>query len=433
MKAIDKPKFVAEIREIYSSLDMDEFIKNPNNIKQIEKINRIAAIFRNFSSDVGEGLENHFKEFQRWARSGKRKEHIENHLVDMFSFISRKVEEMDIYEIDDKSVDQRERIIKNLKNDNLWVRTVDQGKDFHIIIGDRSEKSGEHVHFIVGQTGEIRIDPEDKAPQELVEKVVSITTKHGYLVKASTNGVQSNVEFVEEKKERSVPTLFITPNIGASGGPKGHFAYFTIKNVSAHTAVDITWGIRGFAFEWRPSAVTPFVLYPQKEKEVEFPISTTQIFNEETRDLNVFVEFSDINGNRYFARRELTQRRVPSGSFFELVANEIGAYHPPVLLQNDGVVFDSWDKVTSGDCAESRFRLKNNALIKIRISRTLLAVWGFSTDEQIKNALLELGFRKIRQMVVTGTVQDYTFTTHDYTDEFQEGFEGYKKLRENIG
>lgn len=433
MKAVDKPKYVAEIRGIYSSLEMDSFIKNPNDIKQIEKINRIAAIFRNFSSDVGEGLENHFKEFQKWARAGKRKDHIENCLVDMFSFISRKIEEMDVYEINDKSVDQRERIIKNLKNDNLWVRTVDQGKDFHIIIGDRSEKSGEHVHFIVGQTGEIRIDPEDKAPQELVEKVVSITTKHGYLVRASTNGVQSSVEFVEEKKEQSVPTLFITPNIGASGGPNGHFAYFTIKNVSAYNAVDIVWGIRGFAFEWRPDGITPFILDPQKEKEVKFPISTAQVFNEEIKDLNVFVEFSDINGNRFFARRELTQRRVPSGAFFELVANEIGAYHPPVLLQNDGVLFDSWDTLTAGDYSEARFRLKDNSLIKIRISRTLLAVWEFTTDEQVKNALTELGFRKIRQMVITGTIQDYTFTTFDYTDKFQDGFEGYKKLRESIG
>lgn len=432
MKAVDKPKYVDEIRTLYSELDMDSFVKNPNDIKQIEKINRIAAIFRNFSADVGEGLENHFKEFQKWARAGERKDHIENCLVDLFSFISRKVEEMDVYEIDDKSTDQRDRIIKNLKNDNLWVRTVDQGKDFHIIIGDRSDKTGGHVHFIVGQTGEIRIDPEDKAPQELVEKVVSITTKHGQLVKASTNGIQSSVEFVEEKKEQSVPTLFITPNIGVSGGPNGHFSYFTIKNVSSYTAVDIIWGIRGFAFEWRPN-MAPFLLDPQKDKEVEFPISTTQVFNDEIRDLNVFVEFSDINGNRYFARRELTQRKVPSGVFFELVATEIGAYHPPVLLQNDGVVFDKWERITSGDYSEAIFRLRDQTLINIKISRTLLSVWGFTTDDQVRSALMELGFRKIRQMIVTGTLQDYTFTTFDYTDDFQNGFEGYKKLRESIG
>lgn len=35
MKAIDKPKYVAEVRDIYSSLEMDTFIKSPNDIKQI--------------------------------------------------------------------------------------------------------------------------------------------------------------------------------------------------------------------------------------------------------------------------------------------------------------------------------------------------------------------------------------------------------------
>jgi len=69
---------------------------------------------------------------------------------------------------------------------------------------------------------------------------------------------------------------------------------------------------------------------------------------------------------------------------------------------------------------------------KIGISRTFLSVWGFLEDKNIKNALLELGHRKIRKMAKEGNVGDYIFITNNFPPEFQNGFEGYTKLRDSI-
>ena len=62
----------------------------------------------------------------------------------------------------------------------------------------------------------------------------------------------------------------------------------------------------------------------------------------------------------------------------------------------------------------------------------MIAMFGFNTNEQVKNAILELAHRKIRQMVKTDSVADYCFTSYDLPEGHQGGYEAYMLLRNAI-
>lgn len=84
------------------------------------------------------------------------------------------------------------KIINRLKNQNLWVESRTQGKEQHLLVGDKKSK-GEKVHLIFGETGEIRIDKKDIPPSEIFRKVESILTKQDGSI------VKSTLEFFNEK------------------------------------------------------------------------------------------------------------------------------------------------------------------------------------------------------------------------------------------
>jgi len=128
MKAEDKQKYVEELRKIYSSLSIQNLLSDPDAIKQIQKINRVIAILKNFDSGVGNKLENKRNEFQKWCRAGKRPRHSEILAKQILQFIDQKIEEMDIYVIEDEKKALRplkllrEQIekIESLKAVDLW-------------------------------------------------------------------------------------------------------------------------------------------------------------------------------------------------------------------------------------------------------------------------------------------------------------------------
>ena len=430
MKAQEKPKYVQEARELLDSINIDTLIKNSNSLQEIKKINRLIAIFTNFSYNDGQELRRLFLAFQKWARSSSHTGIIQNRAVDMMQFIGQKIEEMDIYVIEDIE-EKQTRIVKKLKNENLWARAGIENKDLHILIGERKSKSGEHVHLIVdSETGEIRIDPEDKSPHGLIEKVVSVTTKEGSTVKVTQRGVKATLEFLDETIVDNAPVLYTTNSFGKTGGSRGHFVYFTIKNIGKETALDIKWEVRGFAYSW-PSKDEQFELEPGQSKEVEYPISAEKPFNDLMPELNIVMEYKDVKGRSYFTRRELKQEKVPSGAFYELKAS---TFHSPSIMVDDGLDLISGPSL-NGDRYEAEFKINTEEGIKkakIGISRTFLAVWNFSEDEQVKQALLELGHRKMRKMAREGNVEDYIFITDNFPSDYQNGFNGYVKLRDNL-
>ena len=270
----------------------------------------------------------------------------------------------------------------------------------------------------------LRVDPDDKAPNELVERVVSVTTKYGPNIAVSQYGVKTTMEFFdkEQKSDNEIPVLYAT-SIGRNGGPKGHFEHFVIKNIGKNIALDIHWGIRGFAYEWRPNE-KPFELDPGQKKEVVFPISIEKIFKDKVQELNVIMEYKDANNTAYFSRRELKQIKVPSGAFFEL---ETDTFHPPTILVDDGLELIS-EPVTNGDRVEAEFRInttKEIKRVKIGMSGSLIAVLDLNSDELIKQAILELGHRIIRKMVEKDELKDCLFTTSDLPINNPGGFEAY--------
>ena len=316
MKAQDKPGYVAEARQLLKALNIEKLIGDPNDLTEIPKINRLIAIFTNFSSNDGKDLRKLLLEFQKTGRHSSSTGTINNRVVDMIQFIGQKIEEMDIYIIEDEpgQKDKRDKITKELKDEKLYVRQVLEGKDMHLFISEQG--SQEHSHLIFDAvTGEIRIDPKDQEPFGLINKVVSITTKDGKQIEATVRGLETSLQFKELKTTTSNPPVLYLSASRPSGGPNGHFTYFTIKNISKEIAVDITWGIRGFAYEWRTQN-NHFELEPGREKEVEFKISDEKIFNQFVPELNFIIEYKDAMNNSYFARRELKQEQVPSGAFF---------------------------------------------------------------------------------------------------------------------
>lgn len=431
MKSEDKPKYVAEARTLLAALDIEKIVSNPNDFTWITKVNRLIAIFTNFSFNDGQDLRGLLLEFQKWARRSTSTGTITNRAVDMVQFIGQKIEEMDIYVIDEPIKKSQDRIIKNLKNEKLWVHSSLEGKDLHVIVGERDSKQGEHIHVISdSETGEIRYDSDDQHPSELLERVVSLVTKGGTTIGVTQRGVRTTMEFIDTTTpSKNIPILYAT-GIRRSGGPTGHFEYFTIKNIGKEIALDIHWGIRAFAYEWSPQE-EPFELEPNKEKEVVYQISGERIFTEEISELNIIMEYKDASGNAYFTRRELIQERVPSGAFFELKAS---TFHQPSILVDDGLKLVT-EPFTNGDRVDAVFSVNTKdgeKRVTIGMSRSLFAVLGFVNNIQVKQAILELAHRKIRQMVKENKLEDHMFSTYELPDKTEGGFEAYTKLRDSI-
>ncbi len=433
MKVQDKPKYVQEARGLFDSINIDVLIGNPNTLQEIKKINRLIAIFTNFSYNDGQELRRLWFEFQKQARHSTSTGTIGNRATDMMQFIGQKIEEMDIHVIDEPIKRGQDRIIKNLKNEKFWFRSSLEGKDLHVIVGDRESEKGEHIHVISdSETGAIRYDTKDQHPSELLERVVSLVTKSGTTIGVTQSGIKTTMEFIDTNAPtpKSDPPILYATGIRHSGGPTGHFVYFTLKNIGKEIALDIRWGIRAFAFEWRPQD-EPFELEPNREKEVVFPISNEKIFTETIQELNIIMEYKGPGGSSYFTRRELEQVRVPSGEFFNLKAT---TFHPPSVLVDDGLRVLS-ELPQKGDGIEMLFEIKvgeETKRVKIGMSRSLSSVLGFDSGDQIKQAILELAHRKIRRMVKENRLADHMFTTYELPEHNEGGFSAYIKLRDSI-
>ncbi len=502
MKSADKTRFVAESRKLLSELQVEKLISHPHDLDNIAKINRLIAIFTNFSSNDGEELKRLFLEYQRWVRKSTRIGHIRNRVIDMLQFIGEVIEKMDIYIIKDETSEQArtaspqqqkfdvafsfageqreyvEKVAAYVENEgqlsvfydfnydlDMWgTNLVDYFKDVFekkanscvmFISKDYAEKTWPNFErqiiqakslFQEGYLLPVRFDDtsikgeiptvkylniQNMSPEELGEKIIKkVVGSEKYTVKKETRVVtvtsSTNITTPEE-----IPLLYIKPNVGGHGGPKGNFLHFFVKNMSNQVSLDVNWGIRGFNYEWRPDDGF-FELEPEQEKELTFPLSSEVVFLNEVPELNVFVEYKDLENRQFFVRRELKQEKVPSGAFYTFKA---AAFHKPNLLRDDGLKFlYMLDSV--GERLEGAFeiRIPNGGVkkAKIGISRTLLSAWGMTDMSMIKQAIIELGHRQMRKMAREGNIKDFLFVTTSYPQVFQNGFEGYKALRDSI-
>ena len=70
-----------------------------------------------------------------------------------------------------------EKTIKNrIKDDEFFIESRRQGEDEHILVGKR-DGSGSKAHIVIdGTTGEIRVEDNQQAPEEVISKIQTILT-----------------------------------------------------------------------------------------------------------------------------------------------------------------------------------------------------------------------------------------------------------------
>lgn len=141
MKAEDKPKYVQEARQLLASIDLDYFISNSDDLEEIGKINRLVAIFTNFSSNDGQELKRLFQEFQMCARRSTSSGTIKNRAVDVMQFIGQKIEEMDIYVIEPDEKPLLDTLDKLRKTQKLIEEGLARSDEKTQILQEAQEKS----------------------------------------------------------------------------------------------------------------------------------------------------------------------------------------------------------------------------------------------------------------------------------------------------
>lgn len=91
------------------------------------------------------------------------------------------------------------KIKAQLSSDKVDVQSVVDGEDQHIFITEKG--SGSHTHLILdGGTGEIRIDPKDKPPHDLIKSIkATLQLKTGEAIQIT----KSELSFVEPESPRT--------------------------------------------------------------------------------------------------------------------------------------------------------------------------------------------------------------------------------------
>jgi len=228
----------------------------------------------------------------------------------------------------------------------------------------------------------------------------------------------------------NIPVLDIDPGVGGTGGPGGHYVHFYAINIGEKVAIDVRWGIRGFAYEWRSPDI--FVMRPGDTKKLEYKISDERPFKEFVPELNIIFEYKDNRGISYFTRRELVLEKVPSGEFYNIT--KVSTFHPAVVLQDSKIRNISDPYIRDNLITRVDVDVEVNGEVRqvqMGIGPILLKVFGFSGYE-LKAAFSELIQRKIRNMLREGRLQDHVFSSKEMPKRPLSGLEAYKALRDSL-
>jgi len=236
--------------------------------------------------------------------------------------------------------------------------------------------------------------------------------------------------YQEKYVPENIPVLDIDPGVGGTGGPEGHFVHFYAINTGEKVAIDVRWGIRGFAYEWRSPEI--FVMRPEDRKKLEYKISDERPFKEFVPELNIFFEYIDNKGVSYFTRRELILEKVPSGAFYNIT--KVSTFHPAVVLQDSKIRNISEPYMRDNLITKVGVDVEVDGEIKqvqMGIGPILIKVFGFS-EYELKAAFSELVQRKVRNMLREGKLQDHVFSSDEMPKKPLSGFEAYRALRDGI-
>lgn len=214
---------------------------------------------------------------------------------------------------------QEARKIKSeLSNEKIHIQSVVDGEDQHIFITEKGSK--EHAHLIFdGGTGEIRIDPKDKLPHDLIKSVQAVLElKTGETVQVT----KSAISFV---KPESVLPFSKQPIIDFFGGGFSHQSgggrrkiFSRLDNLGDAAAFNIKLRVEAdevcedIASEGR---IPTIQANSQTSQSIFFEYSHLNIAEKKLTSPRFIFQFQDAGGNKFESSRILLQESRASGGF----------------------------------------------------------------------------------------------------------------------
>lgn len=267
MKAIDKPQYVKEARKLLSELDIDELLKDANNLAVISKINRLVAIFTNFDSNDGQELNKLFQEFQKWSRRSTSKGTIKNRAVDVIQFVGQKIEEMDIYVID--------------PNEKSLFSTLSKLKEIQKLIKEGLARNDEKQNAIKEAREKSKLFKDDiynrKAEKLSKQTVWSKQTRDGFVAADEYSQLTPWIELYEDylgEEKRLISERVIEDSTPYEGRK---FLRFVLEKAAGEIII-----VDNFLSHEILSIIEPYVL-----KGVSFKLLTRQLNNSKFKSFSV--------------------------------------------------------------------------------------------------------------------------------------------------
>ena len=229
--------------------------------------------------------------------------------------------------------------------------------------------------------------------------------------------------------EHPHPVLRLIQPIGYSGGSRGYFQSLRLKNFDGEAALDLKCWISGFGFYHLLSSQTAgSYLEPGESRDYSFQLDGLRIKNEDVHLLYFNASYSTLDGQKILYKLSLVQRTVPSGA---LKIIELGEENEYSKLRNNidadvMIVLDS-----QGDYEEAEYTVGENKF-KIKVSRTLLSMWGMNDGGDIQLCFLEIGRSNLKIMTSLGVYQDKEYYSTSFPKTYATGFDRFVEALKHI-
>jgi len=98
------------------------------------------------------------------------------------------------------------KIKRRLEKEGLWIQSNIEGEDEHLFVG-KKDGAKDKVHLVIdGGTGEVRIDPKDLAPHDLLSEIKTILKmKTGEKILST----RTSLEFLEDTDNKIMPQVSV--------------------------------------------------------------------------------------------------------------------------------------------------------------------------------------------------------------------------------
>jgi hypothetical protein len=232
-----------------------------------------------------------------------------------------------------------------------------------------------------------------------------------------------------ESKEEHLPQVDTTGLIAYGT----HETTFTVVNNGDIPAIDCSWSLVGFGWPGYMGGPTVFDLNPGQKLDLRIAIQGQFMGEKPIKELRLRFKFRDSKNNWYFSERYLVPELVARGSFYRI--NAVAGRYMPTRPTSSLFNIDAIERFDRIGLNETRLVTYTHEgitkTLKINVSTTLLSIWQF-TGEELESAFAELAEKRITQMIKNGKFEDEFGVTTYLKSTQNNGYEGYKELRDSI-